>query len=103
MDARERAYGGARWRSKCAASSCINHERAALARKHDEFRVAAGFPTEALVRDHQRRARNQEFADAVDRLLRNLDAVERLRRGRRRLQPYSWLGHFLGFLPRVPL
>src|SRR5262249_45252639 len=46
----------------------------ALAREHDEFRVAAGFATEALVGDHQRRAWNQEFADAVDRLLRNLDA-----------------------------
>src|SRR5262249_53048704 len=28
--------------------------RAALAREHDEFRVAAGFPAEALVGDHQR-------------------------------------------------
>src|SRR5262249_17423794 len=34
--------------------SLADRKRPALAGKHDEFGVAAGFPTEALVGDHQR-------------------------------------------------
>src|SRR5262249_54111889 len=77
--------------------------QAASAREHDEFRVAAGFPTEALVGHHQRRARNQDFADAVDRLRWNLDAVKRLRRARRRFGPRGRRRRLPGFLPGVPL
>src|SRR5437764_4284790 len=53
----------------------------ASAGQHDEFGVAAGLAAEALVGDDQRGAGDQQLADPLGRLRRDLNAAERLRRG----------------------
>src|SRR5262245_35761474 len=74
-----------------------------LAGEEDEFRVAPGLGAAAVIRDAGRRAGNQQFADAIDRFLRDLDAVERLRRGRRRLEVNGRTGRRLPVgLPSAP-
>ena len=50
---------------------------ATLAREDDEIGSAAGLAAESLVGDDQRGAGDQDFADALDRLRRHLDAFER--------------------------
>ncbi len=54
------------------------------ARQHDEVGAVAGLAAEALVGDHQRCAGRHQLGDAVERLLRDGDAVERAGRGRGR-------------------
>src|SRR5215470_11242700 len=54
-------------------------------RQDDEFRVAASLTAEPMIGHDQRRARRQQLADALDGFRREIDAIERLRRGRGRL------------------
>ena len=60
------AEGG---RSSCAA-------RLASMRFHNEIRVVSGLSAETVIGHDERRARRQQFGDALDRIRRHLDAAE---------------------------
>ena len=53
---------------------------AASAREHDEVRALAGLGTKSLVRDDQRGAGRHQFGNALERIRRNSDAIERFTR-----------------------
>jgi hypothetical protein len=60
------AEGG---RSSCAA-------RLASMRFHNEIRVVSGLSAETVIGHDERRARRQQFGDALDRIRRHVDAAE---------------------------
>src|SRR5262245_65758550 len=71
------------WSAAQAAAYPIG-EQGSL-RQNDEFRVAAGLTAEAVIGHDQRRAGSEQLADALDRLGRQVDALERFVGARRRL------------------